>query len=178
MRTLRMAAVLVLGVAVIFAGFAGCGGKKQATPPTTVQQAPERQAPPVQQRQAPKQDDSQTVPSNLKFATVFFDYDKASIRADQRGNMRSNAELLKKYPSVKILVEGHCDERGSDEYNMALGQRRADTAKQYLIEYGITGSRINTVSFGESRSVDNGRNESSWAKNRRAEFVVMSSSSY
>ena len=165
----------------MFAGIAGCGGKKKTTPPPQpqVQQTPERQAPPpVQQRQAPIQEERQTVPSDLKFATVYFDYDESIIRTDQRGSMRSNAELLQRYPSVKVLVEGHCDERGSDEYNMALGQRRADTAKQYLVEYGIAGSRINTVSYGESRPVDRGQNESSWAKNRRTEFVVMSTSSY
>jgi len=164
----------------MLAGIAGCGGKKQVTPiqqKTEVQQAPQvqpRQAP----RQTPRQEERQTVPSDLKFATVYFDYDESIIRADQRGSMRSNAELLQRYPSVKVLVEGHCDERGSDEYNMALGQRRADTAKQYLVEYGIAGSRINTVSYGESRPVDRGQNESSWAKNRRTEFVVMSTSSY
>ena len=178
MRTWRTAVLLILGVVVIFATIAGCGGKKQTTPQQQVQKAPESQTPQAQPRQAPSRDESQTVPSDLKFATVYFDYDEANIRTDQRGNMRSNAELLQKYPSVKVLVEGHCDERGSDEYNMALGQRRADTAKQYLIEYGVTGSRINTVSYGESRPVDRGRNESSWAKNRRTEFVVMSTSSY
>ena len=103
---------------------------------------------------------------------MYFDFDKSNIRDDQRGTINNNAQLLSKYQTVRILIEGNCDERGTNEYNQALGQRRADSARQYLIEYGIATNRISTVSYGEERPVDKGHDETAWAKNRRAESVI------
>lgn len=178
MHTRNLTIILALGLSVALAGFTGCSKKQtQPAPAPTVKPAPDRPAPaPVQrQEQARPTVQRETVPSDLTFRTVYFDYDKSDIRTDQRSNIQSNAELMQRYGTVKILVEGHCDDRGTDEYNIALGQRRADASKQYLVEFGIDGSRINTVSYGESRPVDSGSNESAWAKNRRTEFVVISS---
>jgi len=176
MRTRNLTIILALGLITAMTGLTGCSKKQTApSPAPAVKPAPDKPAPaPVQQPPARQQEERETVPSNLTFRTVYFDYDKANIRTDQRGSIQSNAELMQRYGTVKMLIEGHCDERGTDEYNIALGQRRADAAKQYLVEFGIDGSRINTVSYGETRPVDTGNNESAWAKNRRAEFVVIS----
>jgi peptidoglycan-associated lipoprotein len=88
--------------------------------------------------------------------------------------LRNNAQLLSQYKTVTILVEGNCDERGTNEYNQSLGQRRADAVKNYMIDYGIDRSRISAVSYGEERMVDTGHSETAWAKNRRSEFIIVS----
>lgn len=103
---------------------------------------------------------------------VFFDFDKFDIRADQRDPLSANAEWMKKYPSVKIRVEGHCDERGTAQYNMALGEKRANAVKEYLATLGIDAGRIETVSFGKERPFAAGHDEDAWAQNRRGHFVV------
>ena len=104
---------------------------------------------------------------------VFFDYDQYDIRADQRDALAANAEWLKKWPTVKIQVEGHCDERGSNKYNMALGDKRANAARDYLVSLDIDASRISTLSYGEERPFDTGHDEAAWAQNRRGHFVVI-----
>jgi len=167
--------ILTLGLAIAISGLTGCAGKKK--PPQeqqTVERKPEpRPAPPPKIQEPPRTPEvRETVPANLRFDTIYFDFDKSDIRSDQRSTLNRNAELLSKYKTVRIQIEGHCDERGTNEYNLALGQRRADSAKQYLVEYGISSSRISTVSYGEERPVATGHNESAWAKNRRCEFVI------
>lgn len=104
-------------------------------------------------------------------ATVYFDYDDARLREDARGGLRQNAEFLQSSPDVVVELQGHCDERGTEEYNFALGKRRAESAKQYLEDLGIAPTRMSTVSFGEERPAVPGRNEAAWARNRRVEFV-------
>jgi peptidoglycan-associated lipoprotein len=103
---------------------------------------------------------------------AFFDYDKADIRSDARDVLSANATWLKKYPSVQFTVEGHADERGTAQYNLALGDRRANAAKDYLVSLGVDASRIKTVSYGKERPFATGHDEDSWQKNRRAHFVV------
>jgi peptidoglycan-associated lipoprotein len=88
--------------------------------------------------------------------------------------LKESAALLKKNPKWKIQIEGHCDERGTVEYNLALGERRANSTKRYLVSLGITSDRISTISFGKERPLDPGHNEEAWAKNRRAHIVVLS----
>ena len=105
---------------------------------------------------------------------IHFDFDKYDIRPQDAEILKENAALLKKYPKVKIQIEGHCDERGTNEYNMALGERRANSTKNYLISLGIPAERMTTISYGEERPVDPGHNEEAWAKNRRAHFVILS----
>ena len=107
---------------------------------------------------------------NLKPA--FFDYDKADIRGDSRDVLATNAAWLKKYPSVQFTIEGHTDDRGTAQYNLALGDRRANAAKDYLASLGVDASRIKTVSYGKERPFATGHDEGSWQKNRRAHFVV------
>jgi len=103
---------------------------------------------------------------------VFFDYDKADIRPDAKEALTSNAEFLRKWPSLKVTVEGHCDERGTREYNLALGQRRAGSAKDFLTSLGIDAGRLQTISFGKERPFCTDRTEECFQKNRRAHFVV------
>lgn len=105
---------------------------------------------------------------------IRFDYDKYDIRQVDEEVLRENAAFLKKNPKMKIQIEGHCDERGTAEYNLALGERRANMTKRYLISLGITSDRISTISFGKERPLDPGHNEEAWAKNRRAHIVVLS----
>jgi len=103
---------------------------------------------------------------------VFFDYDKYNIRSDAKSALNKNARWLKRYGGVEIQVEGHCDERGSSEYNMALGQRRATSVRNYLISLGVDPERIYTISYGEERPFAMGHNEEAWAQNRRGHFLI------
>lgn len=107
------------------------------------------------------------------FTPVYFDYDSAVIKDSEREKIEAVANHLKKNPATRLIVEGHCDERGSNEYNLALGERRALAVRAYLIGLGIGGDRIQTKSFGEERPVAPGHDESAWRLNRRGEFVVV-----
>jgi peptidoglycan-associated lipoprotein len=103
---------------------------------------------------------------------VFFDFDKYNIRADQRGTVEALAAWLDTNPSVTLTIEGHCDERGTREYNLARGERRANSVRDYLVALGINPGRLSTVSYGEERPAVLGSNDSAWAQNRRGVFVV------
>lgn len=102
---------------------------------------------------------------------AYFEYDKADLRPDARDALTKTAEFLRNYPTVKVTVEGHCDERGSTEYNVVLGDRRASAVKQFLVSQGIGGDRINTVSFGKEKPFCTESNETCWQQNRRGHFV-------
>ncbi|WP_456445208.1 peptidoglycan-associated lipoprotein Pal [Thiolapillus sp.] len=102
---------------------------------------------------------------------VYFDFDTAEIRPEYVDTLRAHAEYLVNTPSAHVVIEGHCDERGSREYNIALGERRANSVKRFLEAEGVSPVQIDTVSYGEERPVDPGHNEAAWAKNRRAELV-------
>ena len=105
---------------------------------------------------------------------VHFDFDKYDIRRVDEAVLKENAGLLKNNPKMKIQIEGHCDERGTVEYNLALGERRANNTKKFLVFLGIPSDRISTISFGKERPFDKGHHEEAWAKNRRAHIVVLS----
>jgi peptidoglycan-associated lipoprotein len=109
---------------------------------------------------------------NTLMAVVHFDYDQSDVRPDARAALDAKIPILQANPNVAIRIAGHTDERGSDEYNLALGQRRAAAAKRYLVERGIAESRIETISYGEERPVAQGSDEDAWAQNRRAEFEI------
>jgi peptidoglycan-associated lipoprotein len=104
--------------------------------------------------------------------TIYFDFDKSNVRADQTANLEGNANYLKEHADLKICIEGHCDERGTEEYNFALGQRRASSVREFLISRGVAADRLSIVSKGEEEPADPGHNEAAWAKNRRAIFIV------
>ena len=103
---------------------------------------------------------------------IFFDFDKFDLTSDAIGVLNEFAAFLKTNGEIKVSVEGHCDERGTNEYNLALGERRAKAAYDYLVAQGIDAARLSTVSYGEERPADTGQNEEAWAKNRRDEFVL------
>ncbi|MGA2516273.1 MAG: peptidoglycan-associated lipoprotein Pal [Thermodesulfobacteriota bacterium] len=105
---------------------------------------------------------------------IHFDFDKYDVRREDEEVLKENAALLKKYPKTKIQIEGHCDERGTVEYNLALGERRANNTKKYLVSLGIASNRISTISFGKERPLDKGHSEEAWAVNRRAHTVLLS----
>jgi peptidoglycan-associated lipoprotein len=113
---------------------------------------------------------SELFEQNVKDA--FFDFNKSDIRADARDNLAKTAEFLRSYPQIRVTIEGHCDERGSTEYNIGLGERRAQAAKNYLISLGISATRMDTVSWGKERPFCTEHDESCWQQNRRAHFVA------
>ena len=163
---------------------AACCTKKPAPAPAPEVQAEPTPAPVVVPTEAPivapvAEPVAETLPADLAelnkkgyLKDIFFDYDLYDVRADQRDVMGVNAEWLKKWPTVKIQIEGHCDERGSNKYNMALGDKRANAARDYLVSLGIDASRVTTISYGEERPFLEGQSESAWSQNRRAHFVV------
>jgi peptidoglycan-associated lipoprotein len=103
---------------------------------------------------------------------VFFEFNKSDLSEEARATLDRQSAWLKKYPNVNVTVEGHCDERGTREYNLALGERRAEAAKDYLVSNGVSASRIKTISYGKERPAVLGHNEAAWAQNRRAVTVV------
>ncbi len=111
-------------------------------------------------------------PAPVPLKDVFFDYDRAVVRDDQKAALNDNAGWLKANTKAKLLIEGHCDERGTAEYNLALGERRAKAVKDYLVGAGIPPDRISTISYGEERPFVLGHDESAWKWNRRAHFVL------
>ena len=161
----------------------GCPKKPPATQPTaptttTESRSTETRVPPP--AEAPKGDVS-TEPLSGDVAAInragylkdaFFEYDKSDLRDDARSALSANAEWLKRYRSVQFLIEGHCDERGTSEYNLALGDRRSNAAKEYLVSLGVDASRIKVVSYGKERPFCNQSSEDCWQQNRRAHFLV------
>ena len=105
--------------------------------------------------------------------TIYFDTDKFDIDSEDQAALRQQAQYLQQYPNVRATVEGHCDERGTREYNIALGERRANAAKNYLVSLGVGADRVTTVSYGKERPVALGSNEQAWARNRRAVTIVL-----
>ena len=110
--------------------------------------------------------------SSSPMLPIYFDFDRFNIRSDQRDRIEENADFLKQRSSARIRIEGNCDERGTNEYNMALGERRARSAKKYLVNLGVAGSRIETISYGEEKPLNYGHDELSWSQNRRDDFVI------
>jgi peptidoglycan-associated lipoprotein len=183
-----LAVLVVLAIAV-----AACGKKTppiaRAVPPppatagattaaTRPPAAPEPVADPTVVPPEPVREDSIASASlddlnrNSPIKPVFFLYDSSEITSEARGVLDANATALKKYPSWTITIEGHSDERGTAEYNLALGERRAVAARAYLVSLGIPAERLRTVSYGKEFPFDPGHDEESWWKNRRAHFVI------
>jgi len=103
---------------------------------------------------------------------IFFDYDSAALNPAAQEVLKNKSVILGKYPGVSVTIEGHCDERGTNEYNLALGERRAESAKNFLVSLGVNPSRFKTISYGEEKPLDAGNDESAWSKNRRAHFIT------
>jgi peptidoglycan-associated lipoprotein len=113
--------------------------------------------------------DSETFRAN----TVYFDFDRSNVKASERAKIEAVAAHLKANAAQKLRVEGHCDERGTEEYNRALGERRAQSVREYLVNLGVTADRVYTISFGEDKPADPGHDEAAFAKNRRGEFILL-----
>jgi peptidoglycan-associated lipoprotein len=142
----------------------GAGGTQEATARLTVTQAPPPPPP------TPTVTDQDLFNQNIKH--VYFDYDKSDIRGDQQASIQADAQFLSQHPNMNITIEGHCDERGSTEYNVALGDQRASSAKNALTSAGISASRINTISYGKEKPFCNESNEACWQQNRRDHLVL------
>ncbi len=192
MRDKRYALLCALVVAMVVAG--ACGGKKPpvarplppAPPPSSTtnrppappepvpETAPIPPEPTISEGDSLAGKDLDVINKNSPFQPVFYPLDSSEV--DQAGQqaLNANAEILRKYPSWVITIEGHCDERGTAEYNLALGERRALAAKTYLVSLGIPTERLRTVSYGKEFPFDPGHDEAAWSKNRRAHFVVTS----
>jgi peptidoglycan-associated lipoprotein len=127
-------------------------------------------APPPPPTPAPSLTDEQLFAQNVK--DVYFDYDKADIRGDQQASIQADASFLQQHPNISFTIEGHCDERGSTEYNLALGDNRASAVKNALVAAGVSGDRIKTISFGKEKPFCSESNESCWQQNRRGHFVL------
>ena len=143
----------------------GAGGTQTATARVTVNAPPPPPPPP-----AASLTDEQLFAQNVK--DVYFDYDKADVRADQQAVVQANAAFLQQHPNMSVTLEGHCDERGSTEYNLALGDNRASAVKNALVAAGVPAERIKTVSFGKEKPFCTESNESCWQQNRRGHFVL------
>jgi peptidoglycan-associated lipoprotein len=141
----------------------GSGGTQDATARVTVNRAP---APPPA---ATNVTEEELFAQNVK--DIFFDYDKYDVRASEQGSLQADAQFLQQHPDIHITIEGHCDERGSTEYNLALGTNRADSVKNALIQAGVSGDRIKTITMGKEKPFCTESNESCWQQNRRGHFV-------
>ncbi len=141
----------------------GAGGTQEATTRLTVTQPPPPPAP------APSPTDEDLFGQNVK--DVYFDYDKSDVRPDQQGAIQGDAQFLNEHTGINFLIEGHCDERGSIEYNLALGDRRAQSAKNALVAAGVNASRIKTISYGKEKPFCMEHTEACWQENRRGHFV-------
>jgi peptidoglycan-associated lipoprotein len=160
-------AVLVFGLAI----FTGCAEKKTVVTDGSAQEqkvAAEQTADTTKEQPAKVR----AAETAVTVSDINFDFDKSSIRPDAREILKTNADVFLKNSASAIVIEGYCDERGTAEYNMALGQKRAQEAKKYLVNLGIKESKMKTISYGDERPLDPGHDEEAWAKNRRAHFVV------
>lgn len=180
-------AVITLCVALLLAG---C--PKQALEPVGAsgpqQQAQPQQEPPVMTPEQPAMQmepygGAQGAPAtgaagldqarqDFQDADIKFEYDSFSLTAEAKKVLADKARFLSSHPGIKVLIEGHCDERGTAEYNLALGERRAKAAQEYLVFLGVGAQRLSTISYGEEKPLDPEANEAAWAKNRRANFVI------
>ena len=173
-RTPALLLVLVMGLAALSA--AGCAKKAQEAPPAP---AP---APPVAAPATPVPTPTPTPPETPApstsritaedFTDVFFDLDSYALRDDAKVALDKAAKLLRDNAGASLTIEGHCDERGTVEYNQALGEKRANAARDYLVNAGVPATRIQSLSYGKERPFAEGHDESAWAQNRRAHFVL------
>ncbi len=159
--------------------FAGCGKKQPVEtevdvpatelPTETVPEPVQTEEPAVQQ---PERDYSVIVPQEYGIEDVFFEFDQYDLTDEAMNILADNARILRDKPSAILMIAGHCDERGTVEYNMALGEKRALAARDYLVSLGVPASRLRVTSYGESKPFEMGSNEYAWAQNRRAHFQL------
>jgi peptidoglycan-associated lipoprotein len=165
--------LFLLSLAALVAFVAGaCKPKNPPAPetkPAVEQPQPTKPEPPKVEEKPVKK-----TLQEVQFQTVYFDFDKYNLRPDAKSGLDSNYQLLKTFPDVVVKIEGHCDEKGTVEYNLSLGQKRAQSAQDYLTGLGIAANRISTISYGKERPAVQGNDEAAWSKNRRCEFRIIS----
>lgn len=179
---IRSSLLLVIIVSVSMLALWGCPKKAEVT---ATPEAQKEEAPAAKEEQKPVAAVTEEAKPEVKEETreraaagaaglqpVYFDFDRSFIRDDARSVMKANAEWLKANPKTKIRIEGNCDERGTKEYNQALGQRRASSAKKYLTDLGIAAKRISLISYGKEKQVCTDQTEECWQKNRRDDLVA------
>jgi len=175
--------ILSLAVILVFSFTVSCKKKPKEVPPPPPQ---EKEQPKVEKVEEPVvkepvlseeeiflQKSLEQINREKPLANIYFDYDKALIREDAKPVLEANSSWLNKFKTIKILIEGHCDERGTEEYNLALGEKRAKNTMDYLTTLGIAANRMRIISYGKSQPVDPSHDEAAWQKNRRAQFMVI-----
>lgn len=177
MKAMQMLKIALV-VTFLVSGLFGCASTKPTAQPDAVSQSDMSQPAEVKGvgDGASTTQGSGTVPSHDAVAglvRIHFDFDQFTLSNEARLVLTSNANYLKANGGVQVVIEGHCDERGSDEYNLALGESRALAAKNYLVSMGISASRLSVISYGEEKPLQKGADEQAWAQNRRAEFKVV-----
>ena len=180
----RRVAVQAATAAMLMVYLGGCSTTKPAAKPdeSTQAQQPNTQTPSKSLANAPVSESSSLAklqkggaigtPASSPLKDIYFDFDRADLRADAREILKANADWLKRNPAATVQIEGHCDERGTAEYNLALGAKRAQTAKDYLVTLGISEQRMSTISYGQELPVCTEHNEDCWQKNRHDRFVA------
>lgn len=182
MKNLWMGLLVVVAITGLLF-FASCGGPKEieTAPPESAEQADVSDMDAQQEEELAKQRalEEAEIMRQAKEARemflnedVYFDYDQSVLTPEAQDILRRKAVWMQTTPDVKAIVEGHCDERGTTEYNLALGDRRAQSVKVFLEDLGIDGTRMSTISYGEEQPIDPGNNEEAWVKNRRAHFAI------
>ncbi len=175
--------IMLLSILVLW----GCPKKAEVTTSPESQEtavAPAKEEPKVEQKTEPTKEEAKpeaaqeeskerAAAASAGLQPIYFDFDRSFIRDDARSVMKANAEWLKANPKIKIRIEGNCDERGTKEYNQALGQRRATSAKKYLTDMGISSKRISLISYGKEKPVCTEHTEDCWQKNRRDDLVAL-----
>ncbi|MFH1681362.1 MAG: peptidoglycan-associated lipoprotein Pal [Candidatus Eisenbacteria bacterium] len=164
----RKTVLLLVLCLVLVPLLASCGGKKEVPPP-----APTKKEPPKETVKPVPVEPAEVEPKKeYEFADINFDFDRYELKPVAQKILAQHAKVLSENPAWKVRIEGHCDERGTVEYNLGLGEKRANAAKAYLVQYGVAGANVTTVTYGKERPKDPGHNEAAWAINRRAEFRV------
>ncbi len=179
-KSLIVLVVIVFGLTFSLIFFGGCAKKAtvKEEPATKEQAAAEKGAaktgPAVKEEPTMAASEEETAMAKREkiFVDIHFDYDKYSLKSGSREILKKQATWLTNHETASVIIEGNCDERGTTEYNLALGERRAKEAMKYLVELGIDGKRLKTVSYGKERPLDSEHNEEAWAKNRRDHFVL------
>lgn len=174
---IRALLVGALGGVLLMAACAKQPGVTAIQPPPPVTGRPAARGevvtlPPAPPAEQPVKQEAQAARQESPLKDIFFDFDRSAIRPDAKAALAEDVGWLRAHVTAAITIEGHCDERGTSEYNVALGERRAQAAKDYLAALGINGTRIHTVSYGKERPFVLGHDESAWKWNRRAHFVV------
>ncbi len=181
---MKKALVLTLAFILVFGFMLSCRKKVEEAPPPPPQVTEQPKVEKVDEPAPPKEPELteeeifmrkslEEINREAPLSMIHFDFDKYFIREDAKPALEQNAAWLKKFSSAQVLIEGHCDERGTEEYNLALGEKRAKSTYDYLVSLGVSPSRLKTISYGKSQPIDTGHNEIAWQKNRRAQFTVI-----